>query len=177
MVKDEIEIIQSSQITRRGFFKVISGIISGFIVLTMGFPMAESLIGKVAKSITRPFSKVAPVNTIPDGQPVSLSFVMTDEDAFIKNNVEHKVWTVKKSDSDITVFSPICPHLGCRYQWHPDRNLFICPCHHSVFNKDGKVVSGPAPRPLDTLPNKIENNDLFVLWERFKPGISKKEKV
>jgi menaquinol-cytochrome c reductase iron-sulfur subunit len=118
---------------------------------------------------------VAALNSIPDKRPVNLSFITTEEDAFIKNNVEHKVWTVKESDSDITVFSPICPHLGCRYQWYPDRDLFICPCHHSVFNMKGKVVSGPAPRPLDTLPKKIENDDLYVLWERFKPGITRKE--
>jgi len=175
MISDETEETRNSKITRRNFFKTLTGIFSGFIALTLGFPMIETLIGKVTKSGKRSFSKVAALSSIPDGQPVNLSFVMTEEDAFIKNNVEHKVWTVKKSDSDITVFSPICPHLGCRYQWHADRNLFICPCHHSVFNMEGKVVSGPAPRPLDTLPKKIENDDLFVLWERFQPGISKKE--
>jgi Rieske Fe-S protein len=44
-----------------------------------------------------------------------------------------------------------------------------------VFNIDGKVISGPAPRPLDTLPKEVKNNFLYVLWERFKPGIAKKE--
>ena len=177
MISDEKAVNQSSQLTRRSFFKIVSGIISGFTVLTLGFPMIETLIGKISKSSSRSYSKVAAINSIPDGSPVNLSFVMTEEDAFIKNNVEHKVWTVKKSDSDITVYSPICPHLGCRYQWHPDRNLFICPCHHSEFNIDGKVVSGPAPRPLDTLPKKIVNENLFVLWERFIPGISQKERI
>lgn len=175
MISDDSRESQSPGITRRSFFKTITGIFSGFIALTLGFPMIESLTGRVSKASGRSYSKVAAVNSIPDGQPANLSFIMTEEDAFVRNNVEHKVWTVKKSDSDITVFSPICPHLGCRYQWHADRSLFICPCHHSVFNMEGNVVSGPAPRPLDTLPKKIENDNLFVLWERFKPGISKKE--
>ena len=177
MVEDKINENNASPINRRNFFKIVSGIFSGFILLALGYPMAETLTGKVMKNSRRKYSKVASLNSIPDAQPVNLSFIMTEEDAFIKNNVEHQVWTVKKSDSEITVFSPVCPHLGCRYQWHPDRNLFICPCHHSVFNKEGKVVSGPAPRPLDTLPKKIENDNLFVLWERFKPGISTKEIV
>lgn len=175
MISDQTEENSASKITRRNFFITVTGIFSGFIALTLGFPMVETIVGKATKAAKRSFSKVASVSSIPGGQPANLSFVMTQEDAFIKNIVEHKVWTVKKSDSDITVFSPICPHLGCRYQWHEGRNLFICPCHHSVFNIDGKVVSGPAPRPLDTLPKKIENDNLFVLWERFKPGIAKKE--
>ena len=176
MISDEKGVNQSSQLTRRSFFKIVSGILSGFMVLTLGFPMMENLIGKISKS-SRSYSKVAAINSIPNGSPVNLSFVMTEEDAFIKDNVEHKIWTVKKSDSDITVYSPICPHLGCRYQWHPDRNLFICPCHHSEFNIYGKVVSGPAPRPLDTLPNRIVKDNLFVLWERFIPGIPEKERI
>jgi menaquinol-cytochrome c reductase iron-sulfur subunit len=89
----------------------------------------------------------------------------------------HNIWAVKNSSSDVTVFSPICPHLGCRYKWHADSQHFICPCHGSVFSIDGKVLGGPAPRPLDTLPTKIENGELFVEWELFKEGISQKEAI
>ncbi len=42
--------------------------------------------------------------------------------------------------------SAVCTHLGCTV------NLagagFHCPCHGSVFDKNGAVVSGPAPAPL-----------------------------
>lgn len=42
--------------------------------------------------------------------------------------------------------SAVCTHLGCTV------NLvgkgFHCPCHGSVFNENGAVVSGPAPAPL-----------------------------
>jgi cytochrome b6-f complex iron-sulfur subunit len=42
--------------------------------------------------------------------------------------------------------SAVCTHLGCTV------NLagkgFHCPCHGSVFNPNGAVVSGPAPSPL-----------------------------
>jgi menaquinol-cytochrome c reductase iron-sulfur subunit len=165
----------SSQITRRRFFKILSGVFAGFITFSLSFPMMETLVGTISKKRSRSYSKVTSVNSLPENQPVEPSFTMTKEDAFIKSIVQHEVWVVKKSDSDVTVFSPICPHLGCRYQWHSERKLFICPCHHSVFTVDGDVVSGPAPRPLDTLPMKVKNNYLYVLWERFKPGISRKE--
>jgi hypothetical protein len=41
----------------------------------------------------------------------------------------------------------------------------------------GEVVGGPAPRPLDTLSTRIEGDEIFVEWERFKVGISEKVAV
>lgn len=161
-------------ISRRKFFKILSGVFSGFIVFTLGIPMLESIVGTVKKKATKVYSKLISLSSIPEGQPINLPFVMTEEDAYVKYVEPENVWTVKNGE-ETTVFSPICPHLGCRYQWHEDQKLFICPCHHSVFNMNGKVISGPAPRALDTLPTKVKNNYLYVLWERFKPGITSKE--
>ncbi len=172
---DNININSNKAISRKKFFKIISGLFTAFIAFTLGIPLIESIVGTASRKKSKIYSRVASLTSIPADKPNDLPFVITEEDAFIKNEQPETVWAVKKSDSDITVFSPICPHLGCRYQWHPSRKLFICPCHHSIFNIDGKVVSGPAPRPLDTLPFKIKNNHLYVLWERFKPGIAKKE--
>ena len=167
----------SGQISRRKFFKALTGIFSAFIAITLGIPMIESLVGSISKKKNKIYSKIASINSIKKGEPVNLPFVMTQEDAFIKKTQPENVWAVKTKDSQTKVYSPICPHLGCRYQWNSDKQLFICPCHHSVFNVEGNVVSGPAPRPLDTLPHKVKNNQLYVLWERFKPGIAKKELI
>ncbi len=175
MASDNLNTEQERTMTRRNFFKIVSGAFTGIIVFTLGIPLIDSVVGTIKKKTNKTFSKLTSVNSIPENKPVDLPFVMTEEDAYINNIQPENVWAVKQDDQNITVYSPICPHLGCRYQWHPGKKLFICPCHHSVFNIDGKVVSGPAPRPLDTLPTKVKNNYLYVLWERFKPGIAKKE--
>ena len=177
MPEDDIDMNNIPQMTRRKFFKILSGVFAGFIAFSLSFPMVESLIGTTIKKKSRSYFKVTSLDSIPDNEPVEPSFVMTEEDAFIKETKAREVWVIKKSDSNITVFSPICPHLGCRYQWNSNSKLFVCPCHHSVFDIDGKVLSGPSPRPLDTLPQKIKDNNLYVLWERFKPGIEKKELI
>ena len=96
------------------------------------------------------------------------------EDAYIRETVLRSVWAIKHTESDVTVYSPICPHLGCGYNWNAQDQHFECPCHGSVFALDGQVLAGPAPRPLDTLPTKIENGELLVEWERFKLGIPEK---
>jgi cytochrome b6-f complex iron-sulfur subunit len=45
--------------------------------------------------------------------------------------------------------SSICTHLGCIVVLKKDG--FQCPCHGSAYNKDGKVIAGPAPRSLPWL--------------------------
>lgn len=177
MTIDELENESQKTLTRRNFFKVVSSIVTGFIIVTLGIPMVESMVGSASNKKSKTYSKLTSLNSIHEGTPENLPLVITKEDAFIKETQPENVWAVKTTGEDIRVFSPICPHLGCRYQWHAQKNLFICPCHNSVFNKEGKVVSGPAPRPLDTLPIKKQNNYLYVLWERFKPGIAKKEVI
>jgi menaquinol-cytochrome c reductase iron-sulfur subunit len=40
-----------------------------------------------------------------------------------------------------------------------------------VFDTAGQVLGGPAPRPLDRLPSKMENGRLFVIYKDFKSGV------
>ena len=43
----------------------------------------------------------------------------------------------------------ICTHLGCVVPWNKSENKFMCPCHGSQYNNQGKVVRGPAPLSLE----------------------------
>src|SRR6185369_16814552 len=52
--------------------------------------------------------------------------------------------------------------LGCAYHWEAARNQFVCPCHESRFSIDGKVLGGPAARPLDRYPVRVENSKLLI---------------
>jgi len=42
----------------------------------------------------------------------------------------------------------VCTHLGCVVPWVRSSNKFICPCHGSQYDENGKVVRGPAPLSL-----------------------------
>ena len=55
-----------------------------------------------------------------------------------------------------------CTHLGCTVPWVEEENRFVCPCHSSIFDIRGVVISLPAPRPLDIYPVTIENNVVKV---------------
>ncbi|MBI4772415.1 MAG: Rieske 2Fe-2S domain-containing protein [Chloroflexi bacterium] len=55
-----------------------------------------------------------------------------------------------------------CTHLGCTVPWREDEGQFHCPCHSSLFNRQGEVIGGPAPRPLDTFPVSLKDGKLVV---------------
>ena len=71
-------------------------------------------------------------------------------------------WVVKQADNSIVAFGPQCTHLGCAYHWEEGKSDFLCPCHSSVFGIDGKVVSGPAPRPLDRFDTQVKGSKLLL---------------
>lgn len=46
----------------------------------------------------------------------------------------------------IYALSLVCTHLGCTIT--VSAGALACPCHGSVFDRQGQVVRGPADRPL-----------------------------
>ncbi len=163
--------------TRRSFLKMMTGGLSVLITLALGIPLIGNLIGPSFQRRRLYWSKIGDIRSLPIGEPQNLDFSFNTQDAYLRETVMRSVWIIKRSSSgatEVTVYSPICPHLGCHYDWNPQSKTFICPCHGSVYSIDGKVLEGPAPRPLDTLPFKVENGMLYVQWEEFKVGVPEK---
>ena len=160
--------------TRRGFLKLMTGLMSALVAVALGIPLMGTIIGPSFRLKKPRWAKVGDISSLSLEQPTSMKFPLKTEDAYIRETVIHEVWIIKHSPSEVTVFSPICPHLGCRYSWYPETKEFACPCHGSIYSIAGKVLGGPAPRSLDTLPTKLEKGELFVEWETFKVGIPEK---
>ncbi len=161
--------------SRRKFLGFAIGGIAGAIALGYAIPLVNYLVDPSLTRTEEPFSPVGSVDSIQPDQPTEMTFMSSEKIGWEERKVERDVWVVKKPDGSVTVFSPICPHLGCAYNWHPAKKEFICPCHGSVFSINGRVLAGPAPRPLDTLPYKMESGILYVKYEKFKIGIPQKE--
>jgi menaquinol-cytochrome c reductase iron-sulfur subunit len=160
--------------TRRGFLKLSTGVLSSLVAVVLAIPLVGTLVGTIYRTKRLQWTRVGQFDALPLGEPTKVSWRDERVDAFIREAVERDVWAIRRSATEVTIFSPICPHLGCRYNWHPDKQEFICPCHGSIFSTTGKVLGGPAPRPMDTLSWKLENGELYVEWERFEIGIPKK---
>ena len=163
--------------SRRRFLQVFVGVFTSLIGVALAVPFLGSIIGGSSRTRKELFSKATPLRDLPVGRPVDVAFTEMASDGFLRRETARHVWVVRGPGNEATVFSPICPHLGCRYDWDPSDSLFKCPCHASVFRLDGTVVSGPAERPLDTLPAEVRDGVLYVEWEQFEVGLPKKKQV
>jgi menaquinol-cytochrome c reductase iron-sulfur subunit len=148
--------------TRRAFYiGFINGAMS-LIGLALAVPAAIYLLFPPKLRKGQEWVKTADLSKIPAGAPTEISFERRRVDGWKVTNVKATAWVVKGPYNEVVAFTPQCTHLGCAYHWDSPSHTFICPCHTSVFSIDGKVLSGPAPRPLDRYMTKIEGGRLDI---------------
>ncbi|MGB5592744.1 MAG: cytochrome b6-f complex iron-sulfur subunit [Crocosphaera sp.] len=77
-------------------------------------------------------------------------------------------YLVVEGDNTIADYgiNAVCTHLGCVVPWNASEDKFICPCHGSQYNAQGKVVRGPAPLSLELAHVNVNDSDkvLFSAW-------------
>ncbi len=88
-------------------------------------------------------------------------------------------------DAGFLAMSRKCTHLGCVVPWRADEpsqdslaptGRFNCPCHGGIYDRYGRVLAGPPPRPFDLHPITVEGGKLMVdtgkiiLREKYDPS-------
>jgi len=105
--------------------------------------------------------------------PAVLEKVYQGKDMEFRDATGKTLWTNKK-DMPYIAFSGKCPHLGCGFKWRKHKVLgpvFLCPCHVSIYDASGRVLEGPAPRPLDPLPIQVSaSGEVQIIDMEFKAG-------
>jgi len=72
-------------------------------------------------------------------------------------------WMVHPGGSTFVAFSAICTHAGCTVQYDPSTVQFLCPCHGGLYDaRTGKVLQGPPPSPLPSIPVQVVAGQLRV---------------
>ncbi|HIC88266.1 MAG TPA: ubiquinol-cytochrome c reductase iron-sulfur subunit [Anaerolineae bacterium] len=101
--------------------------------------------------------------SIEPGRPTLFRATVERKTGWVSDTVEYAVYVRTDDGQNFRALSNVCSHLGCRVRWIEDQQVFLCPCHNGRFDQDGKVVSGPPPRPLDEVTIKIEEDQLYML--------------
>lgn len=79
-----------------------------------------------------------PVESLPPG-----------EGAVVRADGHHRLAVYRDDDGNLHSVSARCTHLGCLVAFNSAERAWECPCHGSRFDTDGKVIQGPATKPLE----------------------------
>lgn len=71
-----------------------------------------------------------------------------------------QILLTQPQEGTVVGLSSVCTHQGCTVA--PDNAELRCPCHGSVYDLEGKNVSGPAPSPLAPFAVRVENGAVFA---------------
>ena len=158
-VRDEE--VKSGPENRRSFLSRSIYMLSSLIAGAFVWSVRDYLLG-TPTAVDSGWADAGEIADLPKDSPQQISFTRNRVDGWKVRSEKSTAWVIVHRSGDVTAFSPLCTHLGCAYQWQSDKRKFNCPCHGSVFSESGDVVAGPAGRPLDRYPIKLEGNRLWL---------------
>jgi nitrite reductase/ring-hydroxylating ferredoxin subunit len=65
-------------------------------------------------------------------------------------------------DGKFAVLDATCTHMQCTVTYNALNLTLDCPCHHSTFEVDGRVIGGPAVRPLRAFGTNFDGTNLTI---------------
>jgi Rieske Fe-S protein len=65
-------------------------------------------------------------------------------------------------DGKYHALSAVCTHLNCTVQYRNDLRGVWCACHNGVYSVDGRNISGPPPRPLESYEVILKGDEIYV---------------
>lgn len=148
--------------TRRQFMKAAIAAIGSLIGGAVGLPAVAYVVGPALKKTADEWVRLGAISKVELGTPTLFKTVVERQTGWITDQQEISAYVLTGDGQNYVAMSNVCTHLGCRVRWIPEQEKFFCPCHNGVFDKDGSVVSGPPPRPLDQFETKVESGVLFI---------------
>jgi menaquinol-cytochrome c reductase iron-sulfur subunit len=185
--------------SRRTFMANTVIALSGLIGITVAVPLVTSLL-PATQTGTDQWSGLTPdqakaFDKATASVPTKVTFDVHEDNAYFgTTDTEQFVWAIRASDDELrkarpelfdgstkvdypvvamgfVIFSPLCPHLGCRYAWNDGQQKFLCPCHGSVYSDIGVHEAGPALRGLDPLPLRNYEGKVQITWIEYAPNV------
>jgi len=147
--------------SRRSFYSALIQILASIMGAAFALPAAFYLL-KESRVRGGVFVEIADLKSFAIRQPREVTFERARVDGWRTHREKAIAWVVRTDDNSAVAYSPQCTHLGCAYHWEDQQHNFVCPCHASMFSIEGRVVAGPATRPLDRYDVRIKSGKLLI---------------
>jgi len=82
-----------------------------------------------------------------NGEVDSIHEIAAGQGAIMREG-EKKFAIYRDDAGEMHALSAVCTHLGCLVAWNSAEKSWDCPCHGSRFDVHGRVLHGPAAKPL-----------------------------
>lgn len=131
-----------------------------FVERSLGAVFAASVFGGCASLMTR---TVAPIDGALRLALVHYPELTTDGGSLkvIPKGAPDPIYVLALGNRRFAAVSPICTHLGCTVEIEESR--LVCPCHGSNYDREGRVLRGPAEHPLARYPVEVTADDVLVI--------------
>ena len=162
----EFESSSELNANRRRFLSGLIGVVAGAVTALVGLPAIGYLISPgVKRQNQEKWLPLGPLASLKPGVPMGFPYSRQIKDGWVESTQTGVAFAITSDGQDVKVFSNVCTHLSCRVTWNEAKGGFVCPCHDGLFGKDGVVLAGPPPRPLDQFQTKVENGQIQILLE------------
>jgi menaquinol-cytochrome c reductase iron-sulfur subunit len=148
--------------SRREFLGWIGVATAGIAAFLAGIPIVGAIFTPPTRS-ERIWHPVGEVDNFNLDETVRVEFTDPDAVPWAGPAAQNAAWLRRIGDEDFVCFSVYCTHVGCPVSWREGANLFICPCHGGVFDREGDVVAGPPETPLVRLDVRLREGQVEIL--------------
>lgn len=70
------------------------------------------------------------------------------------------------AEGEYRALSAVCTHLSCTVQYRNDLHQIWCACHNGLYDLNGRNISGPPPRPLESYQVHVRRDEIVVSRRR-----------
>jgi Rieske Fe-S protein len=139
-----------SEVSRRDFLQLVKRILAATGLTALAAPVLAYFYPPVLVETPSEAVRVGLETDIPVGKSLTIPFGRYPA-------------LVIHTPSGFRAYSAVCTHFACICKWDPEDQVIFCPCHAGFFEPlEGEVISGPPPLPLEKIPLRIENGEIYI---------------
>jgi cytochrome b6-f complex iron-sulfur subunit len=114
--------------------------------------LGTTLLGALAAAVYPILRYLKPLPATGQGGPIRLTRAEADaletKRFVIVPAAGTRILVFRDQNHELRAFDARCTHEGCTVQYVAAQGDIWCACHNGRFNLDGRVISGPPPKPL-----------------------------